>query len=317
MLTGSELSKVFPGEFMTERGAQNKRSCPACQSDAGRPVGQKNGIMILSCKNCGTLYAADYSESSNSQDYDSYYDEHNLSVPAFIRLRLKEIVGHFAPFRRTNRLLDIGSGSGVLLESARAAGWEAEGLEVSRRAVEHARERGFTVFHGELEKAGYPDAHFDVVTASEILEHVSDPQAMVKEISRILRAGGLFWATTPHGRGISARLLKTGWSVVHPPEHLHLFSLRGMRNLLELAGFSRPHVLTHGVNPIEILNSIRSRRRDQNNGAAAGGNGRVESSYRLNEKLTKSQFNRAVKAALNGGLGITKMGDSLKVWAVK
>lgn len=306
---------------MTRQGEQLKRRCPACDSETGTHVGQKNGILMLRCQKCATLYAATYAESSNSSDYDYYYDEHNLTVPAFIHQRLQEIVARFAPFRQTNRLLDIGCGSGVLLEAAHAAGWEAEGLEVSRPAVEHIRKMGFTVFNGELAEAHYPGAHFDVVTCSEILEHVPDPQALVTEVARILRPGGLFWATTPHGRGMSARLLGTKWSIVCPPEHLHLFSRRGIRNLLKAAGFNHPHILTHGVNPFEIVNALRRQKTD--NGAstlretAGGGTERVESSYQLNEKLTRNQFNKALKATLNGVLGLTRMGDSLKIWAVK
>lgn len=302
--------------MIQEDQQQNKRRCPACGSDAFREAGQKNGILLLSCRNCATLYATDCPVTSSTQHYDEYYDEHNLTVPDFIHQQLRGIVTQFAPFRQTNRLLDVGCGSGVLLEAARDAGWEAEGVEVSRPAVEHIRERGFKVFHGELSEARYPDGYFDVVTATELLEHVPDPQALVAEVTRILRRGGLFWATTPHSKGMSGRMLGTKWSIVSPPEHLHLFSLRGMRNLLASSGFSRPRIVTHGVNPFEILKAIRNRGQKTEDSAVSG-NERVESSYQLNEKLTKNQFNKALKTTLNAGLRLTRMGDSLKIWAVK
>ncbi|HEX8844388.1 MAG TPA: class I SAM-dependent methyltransferase [Pyrinomonadaceae bacterium] len=303
---------------MTQHDEQHKQRCPACDSGTGTQVGQKNGVSMLRCQNCATLYAMNYPESSSSDNYEGYYDEHNLTVPAFVHRQLRTIIARFDPFRQTNRLLDIGCGSGVLLKAACAAGWEAEGLEVSGPAVKHIRGMGFTVFHGELADALYPTAHFDVVTASELLEHVPDPQALVAEVVRILRPGGLFWATTPHGRGASARLLGTRWSVVCPPEHLHLFSLSGMRGLLKTAGFSHPRILTHGVNPFEIWSAVRNRRQPAENGAGGEGeHDRVASSYQLNEMFTKNQLTRALKATFNGVLGLTRMGDSLKIWAVK
>ena len=91
-----------------------------------------------------------------------------------------------------------------------------------------------------------------------------------------------------------------------------------MRKLLQSAGFNQPTILTQGMNPIEILNAIRNRRQNTENGASAmSGDERVESSYNLNEKLAKNKLNRMVKALVNGGLGIIRMGDSLKIWAVK
>jgi SAM-dependent methyltransferase len=213
----------------------DERRCPACDSAGGSERGTKNGIVLRACGGCGTLYAA---QGGGAFDYDGYYDEANLSVPDFIGARLDEIFASFAPYRRTNRLLDIGCGAGSLLEAARRAGWEAHGTEVSAPAVEHARAAGFEVFCGDLAEAGFPEGHFDVVTASEILEHLPDPRAMVREIARVVRPGGLFWGTTPHGRGLSARLLGERWSVVSPPEHLQLFSLGGVERMLREAGFT-------------------------------------------------------------------------------
>jgi 2-polyprenyl-3-methyl-5-hydroxy-6-metoxy-1,4-benzoquinol methylase len=116
-------------------------------------------------------------------------------------------------------------GAGTFLEAATRAGWNATGIEVSRTAAEHLNAKDFEVFCGELEKAGYSNEHFDVVILSEVLEHVPDPRALLEASAGVLRSGGLLWGTTPHGRGISARLLGLEWNTVCPPEHLQLFSV--------------------------------------------------------------------------------------------
>jgi SAM-dependent methyltransferase len=294
---------------------------------------------MFSCRGCATLYTSALPDAAGAQNYDEYYDAHNLSVPDFIHLRLAEIVAGFAPYRRAGRLLDIGCGAGTVLEAARRAGWEAEGVEVSRPAVEHLRARGFAIFHGELAAARYPENHFDVVIASEVIEHLADPRDLLREAARVLRPGGLLWATTPHSRGASARALGIGWSTVCPPEHLHLFSRRGLKNLLREAGFSRVRVATHGVNPYEILAGWRGRAAPPPHGGApaagddAGGNAgdaagdagnaagagfnRVESSYSLNESLNRNRALKTVKGLLNAALNVTRLGDSLKITAEK
>ena len=296
------------------------RPCPACGRAPGRGLGTKNGFELFACGRCATLYTSRLPRAEGAQDYDSYYTEENLTVPAFIGRRLDEIVSTFAPYRERNRLLDVGCGAGSFLEAARRGGWEAHGVEVSRTACEHVRALGFDVFCGELSGAAYPSGHFDVVVASEVLEHVPDPGSMLGEIARVLRPGGLLWATTPHGRGISARALGLGWSAVSPPEHLHLFSVVSLRRALAEAGFRRVSVATHGTNPYEILNGLRARGRGAGAGGAGGpmgGGDRVETSYRLNEFLSEKPSRRLLKGVLNGLLNAARLGDSLKVRAEK
>ena len=297
----------------TAQPGATRRRCPACGQTTAQSLGQKNGFDILGCRRCGTLYTACLPASSGVMDYDDYYGPANLSAPDFVQHQIDRIVGGFARYRRTGRFLDVGFGAGLLLEAAGRAGWDAEGVEVSRPAVEHAAGLGLKVFHGELAEARYPDACFDVVAAVEILEHVADPRALVEEIARILRPGGLFWATTPHSRGLSARLLKTNWSVVSPPEHLQLFSVKGLRGLLAPPRFRQVRTATHGVNPFEILNALGRRQRPEAKGA---GFDRVATSYQLNQILTERPSRRALKNVLNGALSASGLGDSLKVWAV-
>lgn len=94
------------------------RSCPACGSDSMRDQGRKNDFQLLSCRSCGTLYISPLPSEGHAKDYDDYYDARTLSIPDFIADRLDEIVAGFAPYRRTNRFLDVGFGAGSLMRAA-------------------------------------------------------------------------------------------------------------------------------------------------------------------------------------------------------
>jgi 2-polyprenyl-3-methyl-5-hydroxy-6-metoxy-1,4-benzoquinol methylase len=295
------------------------RHCPACASAAYVERGPKSGFEMLTCRGCKTLYTAHLPDTESAEDYDSYYQEENLTVPDFINQRLDEIIAEFASYRREGRLLDVGFGAGTLLEAARRNGWHAFGVEVSQTAADHVRGLGFEVFWGTLAEARYPSNYFDVVTASEILEHVGDPEIILQEIARVLRPGGLLWLTTPHGRGVSAHILGLKWSTVSPPEHLQLFSRSGINKMLTAAKLRPVRIVTEGLNPYELLHGLRARSEQSQATGESGEPGflRVESSYRLNEALMASPSRRRLKDALNSLLNLGRLGDSLKIWAEK
>jgi 2-polyprenyl-3-methyl-5-hydroxy-6-metoxy-1,4-benzoquinol methylase len=307
----------YAGEgFVTSKPISNLpvRGCPACEATDQRRLGVKNDLSIVSCHRCGTMYTPYQPWYTDEAFYSGYYPVISCD-PEFVKRRLAETVKSFAPFRATNRLLDVGCGTGGLLQAAASASWHVEGIDVSNKAAEHVKNLGFEVFCGTLEKAQFPDNSFDVVTASELLEHVPSPRLLVGEIARILRPGGLFWTTTPHARGISGRLLGLKWSVLSPPEHLQLFSVAGARKLLSGVGFRILTVRTEATNPYELWHRLRT-----NSGRSTKENitfDRVETSYQLNETLMKSPFRVALKAVANEILNVSRLGDSLKIQALR
>jgi len=299
---------------MDPRAEKTVRACAACGSSDAQSMGIKNELEILSCRRCSTVYTPYLPWYSSEVYYETYYWDQNLEPPAFVQSRLEEIVAEFAPYRQTNRLLDIGCGAGNLLRAARKSGWDAQGVDVAVNAAKHVRELGFEVFRGELRDAHFPAAHFDVITAAELLEHLPDPRAELNEIVRLLRPGGLFWTTTPHACGLAARVLGLKWRCISPPEHLQLFSANGLKSLMRDVGFREIRVQTTGSNPIEIWNAARRKKAPA---TAEQHYDRVLTGYQLNESLMKSRSRRALKSVLNSVLNASRLGDSLKVFATR
>ncbi len=291
------------------------RQCPACHKSEISKIGEKNSFLMLSCQNCFSLYSSHLPADEQAEDYDVYYTEENLKVPEFILDRLNEIVEGFQPYFTHGRFLDIGFGAATLMQTAEKKGWKVTGAEVSKPAVEHARKLGFEVFHGDLNEAKYPDNHFDVITASEIIEHCPQPEILLDEVIRILRPGGLFWATTPSAKGLSYKLTGLEWSVIYPPEHLQLFSKKGAGLMLKKSGFSSFEIQTFGFSPNEVVNTYRKRWRG--NSEEKETFSRVEADYALNESLTKNPARQKIKNVLNGTLDFLSIGDSLKIKAIK
>lgn len=111
------------------------------------------------------------------------------------------------PDLRTRRILDLGSGKGKFLFYCAEHGIPATGLEVSSDYVtlikERAKKEGrdINIIQGRGEALPFPDASFDFINVSEVIEHVEDPKAMLAEIFRVLAPGGAAYLSVPNRFG--------------------------------------------------------------------------------------------------------------------
>jgi len=146
--------------------------------------------------------------------------------------------------RKGGRLLDVGAGSGWLVEHMLALGWDAEGVDSDARAVARARERGLTVHHAGLLEQRFSEAAFDAVTMSHSIEHAHDPVAWLAEARRVLRPGGHLAIATPNTRSVLHRRYREHWFALDPPRHLYLFNRAALELALRKAGFERFFLFT-------------------------------------------------------------------------
>jgi SAM-dependent methyltransferase len=92
--------------------------------------------------------------------------------------------------KQTPNILDVGCGTGANLEMLSQFG-AAEGVDVSPEALSFCRERGLNnVRLGQAEQLPYSDNSFDIVTGLDVVEHLDDDVAGLREMARVLRPGG-------------------------------------------------------------------------------------------------------------------------------
>jgi SAM-dependent methyltransferase len=135
------------------------------------------------------------------------------------------------------RLLDVGCATGDFLLAARERGWQPVGVELSAHAAAVARRRGLDVRVGTLAEASFGPASFDAVTMLDVIEHLSDPLAELREVHRVLRPGGVLCVETPNWDSVYRRLLGRRWAALQPRLHLLYFDRRTAREILRRAGF--------------------------------------------------------------------------------
>jgi SAM-dependent methyltransferase len=145
------------------------------------------------------------------------------------------------------RLLDVGCGACYFLERAQRQGWEAHGVEVASWAPDAARARGVTHLHvGLLHEQRFPDGAFDVVHTAQVLEHLADPRDVLREMHRVLRPGGLFYANVPNYRRLPVLFNVDDFVLDQPMGHLNYFTPTSLRHLVEAVGFRVVRTSTFG-----------------------------------------------------------------------
>jgi SAM-dependent methyltransferase len=145
---------------------------------------------------------------------------------------------------RTGRLLEIGCAAGATLEAAQGRGWRVEGVEYSADAAAEARAHGVPVHVGGLADAHLPDMAHDVVFMGDVLEHVPDPAATLREVHRVLAPGGALALRGPMATHSLARRLGLAvmrgrrLTLAEPPYHLWEFEPRTLQQLARNAGLT-------------------------------------------------------------------------------
>jgi len=105
------------------------------------------------------------------------------------------------------RVLDVGSGSGVFADRMAARGAVVTGVDANEDAVRYATETfarpGLAFRHGLLDELGLEAESFEAATCLEVVEHVHPPQvdALFSDLHRLLVPGGRLLVTTPNYRG--------------------------------------------------------------------------------------------------------------------
>lgn len=100
--------------------------------------------------------------------------------------------------RPDDAILDIGCGNGSILRTLAEHGYrDLNGVELSDYAVQRLRAEGINMWQGSIPDLPIPDARFDLVIASQVLEHVIRRGRFAKEIARILKPGGRAFIFVP------------------------------------------------------------------------------------------------------------------------
>ena len=242
-------------------GLQKEIACNVCGGENRRPHLVGSGLNLVQCLDCGFIYVYPQPEPTELKALygETYFRNHQSSVVGYsdyisdevnIRRTARRRIKALSRYISSGKLLDVGCAMGFFIDEAKALGWRVSGIDVSDFGVSYARSHfGLDVFHGELTELAVSEAQIDLITMWDVIEHVSDPTAYIRQAAKLLRRGGYLSLSTPDVESLPARLYGNRWvGYKLSTEHVSYFSLRTLKMLLEKEGFelvSYGHVGKH------------------------------------------------------------------------
>jgi 2-polyprenyl-3-methyl-5-hydroxy-6-metoxy-1,4-benzoquinol methylase len=225
-------------------------NCDVCGSKESRELLELRGSAYHECNQCGLIYAkwiaANY-EDINDEAFAAEVDDFAAKVDTKRNLSRKKLK-QFGKYKTDGNFLEIGCNAGALLVTARELGWNAHGVDISSTVAAYARDQfKLNVHTGTVESAQYPDDHFDVIYSNATLEHLQHPLSTMKECARILRPGGVMYASTVNWDSYTRQILGADWLLIHPRHHIHLFTPRNIRSLCSHADMELIKVWSTGA----------------------------------------------------------------------
>jgi 2-polyprenyl-3-methyl-5-hydroxy-6-metoxy-1,4-benzoquinol methylase/ribosomal protein S27E len=202
-------------------------------------------LVFLNPRPLGTLVEEFYRD-----DYDEAYGEAEASSdrhPVF-----ESVARRLGLYRQPpGRLLDVGCGDGAFLSLCQSAGWTCYGLELSRKAIARAARRDLEMLPSDwLERTGEREP-FDVITLVNVLETVTNPATLLRQVAGALTPSGLVVIRATNGAFHLPMRTPAQWvgSRYDQAFHLFLYSPQALRSLLKGIG----------LRTIAIHNSVPSR----------------------------------------------------------
>ena len=281
----------------------NHKNCLLCDSVSVKKLKGYEEHHLVKCQSCKFVFCEPIPTSMELEKHYENYGRNDYLSPLTIK-RYHEILDTFEPYRKTNRLIDVGCGIGYFLEEAKKRGWEVYGTEFTDEAMEICSKKGIYMKKGVLNPKDYNSQEFDVITSFEVIEHINNPREELQNFYKILRKGGMVYCTTPNFNSLLRYRLKEKYNVICYPEHLSYYTPKTLKYVFEKEGFRTKSIKATGIS----LTRLKTSKSTSNQELIS----QTSDDEVMRNKLEKNVTLKILKKTINWFLTVLGIGDALK-----
>lgn len=198
---------------LSTRTLSEKLNCCVCSSvgKTSAPWKMIESWQLMKCGQCGLVHldtpdapAENFLEEAPSKvgleywGYPEVFRKH-ASVFRYYFIERFRRIKEFSP--PEGLWLDVGTGFGLWQSYLNEQGIHSAGIEIEKGAVEYCLTQGLSVQHASIED-WKTDKKFAVITMCDVLEHVSDPESVLKKCHDLLLPGGVLYLQVPNVLGL-------------------------------------------------------------------------------------------------------------------
>jgi 2-polyprenyl-3-methyl-5-hydroxy-6-metoxy-1,4-benzoquinol methylase len=205
---------------------------------------------IVKCRHCSLVYATPRDKNISGLYQDGADDDYYLTTQTERKasftddlLNLETIIGVSG---KKGKLLDVGCSYGFFIELAQEKGWEVCGIELAKKPAAYAARKCSHIFNKSLADCQFSNDSFDVVTAYDLIEHLTSPTSFLGDVDKILKKDGWLVINTPNFSSWSSRILGRYWHCLIRM-HLYYFTPKTIAKLLAKNNFKVAKITSHKI----------------------------------------------------------------------
>jgi SAM-dependent methyltransferase len=215
-----------------------RKECPLCDSDNFRYLFVKHGFDHMICNSCDLIFTFQVLDTKKIKFLEegkegNTYGNYKMNAVANERDRTKfqYVFEQLEKYTNIKEIFDFGSQAGTFLDWA-SKKYNIIGHEFHRPIREIAQQKGHTVLYDNLETIHF-DKEFDLITCWDYLDHVLNPRAVIKNLSKYLKKGGLFFFAINNRDSLSARMMHEFSPMFVGPHHTMHFGISQLKILMD------------------------------------------------------------------------------------
>lgn len=219
-----------------------KINCPLCNSNQEKILFSRpdythqitdDAFNVVRCRKCGIVYVNPRpTEDEIHQYYPEEFYDININGEELLKTKQRQLLLKYQYISdlQPGVLLDVGCQKGEFMYFMQQKGWHVRGCDFSSKPPNVF---GLDIFYGDFDLAGYSENSFDLITLWAVLEHVYNPEEMLKKLNRLLKPGGSIVMLVTNFYSLPASLMRHD----DVPRHTTLFSKKTLAQMLKQAGY--------------------------------------------------------------------------------